>query len=195
MSIVAITVLGIVFVLQLLAKKSHSDFYQSGIFGVIVLCIGVVSVMSYAGYQSWQQYQTWSTSDVGKFFLPPYESWDYYILYIRTRFFNAYALSLLIATIFLIVAKQYNKKYQERFFNQVEPYLLALGILMVGHPGWIFYGIALALVAWSASLFHFWRSGKEYRLPLLYVWLPTAIFIILIGEFLTTLQWWSMLKF
>jgi hypothetical protein len=145
--------------------------------------------------QSYQQFQVWSQNEVSKFLLPPHRSITYFIFYIGTRSFAPYLISLVVAFLFLFSAKILNKKYQEQFFYPEEPYFGALAIFLTGHPGWIFYAIFIIFIY---LLIHILLSLAAYRLSLrlslYYLWLPVAIFVIIIQDWLAKLPLWSLLK-
>lgn len=190
---VSLAILAIIFAIQLIIPKAPA---RRGLFGVLVFTIATLVIFSFAIYQSWQQYLLWKSNDLGKLFLPPYQSWDYFVFYARSRFFNPYLLSLTIGLVSLIAARYFNKKYQERFFEPIEPYLLATSIFLVGHPLWLFYLITLSVITVIFSLVNGqWSMVNGRRLSLYYLWLPAAIFTIIIGKWLSALPWFQMLRF
>lgn len=162
----------------------------------MIFIAAIISIFGNAGYQSWQQYQLWKSDDLGKLFLPPYQDFNYFVFYARTRFFNPYLLSLFFGIGFLWAAKKLNKKYQERFFEPIEPYLLGTAIFLSGHPLWLFYLIILLIISLILSLVSGrWSMVNGHRLSLYYFWLPVAIFTIIISRWLAVLPWWQTLKF
>lgn len=184
-------VLAILFALQLVTPKSLR--YNIG--GISVFTASLLIILGLAVYQSWRQYQAWVSDDLGKLFLPPYQNWDYFVFYARTRFFNPYLLSLFLSLGFLLAAKKLNQKYEERFFEPIEPYLLATAVFLVGHPSWLFYLIIILSINILLSTFYFLISKKkDHRLSFYYLWLPAAIFTIIISKWLSTLPWWQTLK-
>ena len=195
MSWIALTTLTIVLVMQLIVAKAR---LQKA--GLLVLAASVILVFGWAGYQAFQQYYLWKNNEISQFLLPPYQSLDYFVFYARTRFFNAYLLSLLIGLGFLWGAKKINQKYEERFFEPIEPYLLATSIFIVGHPLWLFYMIILlTLYLFINSLFtihnSLFKKGETPRISLYYFWLPAAISTILISKWIEALPWWQIFKF
>ena len=193
MEIIALVLLSLAWLIQFVIPKA-SDGHRR-LFGVLVLTSAILAIFSFAFYQSWQQYLLWKGNEVSKFFLPPYQNWDYFIFYARSRFFNPYLLSLFIGLGFLWAAKKMNQKYDERFFEPIEPYLFATAIFLTGHPLWLFYLIILlasVLLIQSLNATRYPLNAK--RLSLYYLWLPTAIFTILISKWLTVLSWWASLK-
>ena len=190
-------ILGIVFGIQLLMPKTRIN--KSGFFGILSFAIAIIFIFGFAGYQSWQQYFLWKNSELGKFFLPPYQKLDYFVFYSRTHFFNSYFLSLLISLLFLSSAKYYNQKHGEKFFEPIELYLLAISIFLAGHPAWLFYLIILLtvflIINFLLSTFYFLLNKEMPRISLYYLWLPVAISTILINGWLSRLPWWQTLKF
>jgi len=146
-------------------------------------------------YQSFKQYQFWSQNEISKHLLPPYQSINYFIFYVATRFFVPYLISLVVAILFFFAAQFLNKKYEERFFYPEEYYLGALAIFLMGHPGWLFYLIFLIFIYLLIHLYSLLITHYSLqRVPLYYLWIPTAIFVILISKWLEHLSLWSLLK-
>ena len=199
MNIIAVVFLIAIFLIQVIAAKTHSDLRQNGFFGRAFFLTAAVSLFGYAAYLSWQQYFIWINNDLTKLFLPPYASLDYFIFYVRTRFFNAYLLSLVAGLGGALAAYFLNKRFQERFFEKIEPYLLGTALFLVGHPGWIFYLIILLtlflIINFLLSTFHFLLNKEMPRISLYYLWLPAAIFTILISRWIEALSWWQVFKF
>ena len=172
-----------------------------------IFLIVIVLIFILLFYQSWQQYQFWSQNEVSQYLLPPHQSINYFIFYVLARFFAPYLISLAVAVLFLFSAKALNKKYDERFFEPEEPYFGALAIFLSAHPGWIFYSALLIIIYLITHIVALARNyadsnvdrrGKEtlsYRLSMYYLWLPAAIFVIIIQRWLETLPLWNLLKF
>jgi len=171
-----------------------------------IFLIVIVLIFILLFYQSWQQYQFWSQNEVSQYLLPPHQSINYFIFYVLARFFAPYLISLAVAVLFLFSAKALNKKYDERFFEPEEPYFGALAIFLSAHPGWIFYSALLIIIYLITHIVALARNyadsnvdrrGKEtlsYRLSMYYLWIPAAIFVIIISKWLESLPLWSLLK-
>ena len=87
------------------------------------------------------------------------------------------------------------QKYEERFFEPEELWFGALAIFLVGHPGWLFYFTSLILIYFLIHIFSFLISHfSSFRISLYYLWLPLAIFVILINKWLVELEVWKLLK-
>ena len=174
--------------------------YQYIFYGSVVL----IFILLF--YQSYQQYQSWSQNEVSQYLLPPHQSINYFIFYVLARFFAPYLISLAVAVLFLFSAKALNKKYDERFFEPEEPYFGALAIFLSAHPGWIFYSALLIIIYLITHIVALARNyadsnadrrGKEtlsYRISMYYLWIPAAIFVIIIQRWLELLPLWSLLK-
>lgn len=156
----------------------------------------IILVFIFSFFQSYQQYQFWLKNDVSKYLLPPYQNISYFIFYALARFFAPYLISLVVSLIFLFSANILNKKCQERFFYPEEAYFGALSFFLISHPGWLFYLIFIIFIyllihAYSLLITH----GSSLRLSLYHLWIPTAIFVIIIERWLQALPMWQMLKF
>ena len=160
-----------------------------------IFIFSIFSIFFLLLYQSYQQYQSWSQNEVSQYLLPPHQSINYFIFYVLARFFAPYLISLAVAILFLFSAKALNKKYQERFFKPEEPYFGALAIFLVSHPGWLFY---VVFIISAYLLIHFYSLLITHyslqRISLYYLWIPTAIFVIIIQRWLELLPLWSLLK-
>jgi len=184
---VSILILGLIGVTSLfkqgrsLLAKYHWRFFIAS----------ALSLFSYATYQGAGLYQATYEHPIGKFFDIEYVL----ISRIGVRIFAPYLISLIVAMFFMWIATKYNKKYNERFFEKEEIQIGGLSILLVGHPGWIFYLPAVIFVYLLLHIYHQIRHKSESRLPVYHLWVPTAIFVILISEYwLFGNEVWSLLK-
>ena len=192
MDSIIIVSLIIIFLIQLAVPKARLN--NIGLFGFSALILLFVLIFGIAVYESVNQYRIWADNDFGKFLLPPYQDFSYFVFYSRINFFNPYLLSFIVGLFLLITAKYFNRRFGERVFEASEPFLLATGVFASGYPGWFFYIILLLFIGLFISLFHFWRFKESYRLSLYYFWLPAALFTILISRGLNMLLWWQTLK-
>jgi len=155
----------------------------------------IILIFIFLFFQSYQQYQLWLKNDISKHLLPPYQDINYFIFYSLTRFFGPYLISLATGILFLFSAKILNKKYQKRFFYPEEPYFGALAVFLAGWPGLLFYIIFLTLIYLFIHLYSLFIIHNSQRISLYYLWLPVAIFVILIQKWLELLPLWKLLKF
>ena len=162
--------------------------------------VAISLFFSFFVFQSFQQYWVWAGNELSKNLLPPYQSANYFIFYVFTRFFAPYLISLAAALVFLFLTKILNKKYGERFFEPEEFYLGASAIFLSGHPGWLFYVVFLLAIYVLIQLFSTAKSSilnskfSPVRVSLYWLWIPTAIFVILIQRWLELLPIWQILK-
>lgn len=195
MTVLALTFIATLFLLQLALPKTWLNKA-----GFLIFTVSLALVFGFAGFNSWQQYQGWLSGSTTKFLLPPYQSFDYFIFYIRFHFFNPYIVSLLIGLLFFFGAEKLNRKYEGRFFEPIEPYLLLISLFLAGTPGWLAYLVVFFGVYFLANIsltaYHFLITKKSgVRIPLFYLWLPSAISTIIINRWLAVLPIWQVLKF
>ena len=163
----------------------------------LIFIFAVAGLFLYGVYLSFVQYEAMISSGLSKFLLPPYQGISYFLIYIAgARIFGPYVLSFLASLLFMWAAKRYNKKFDERFFEKEEIYLGALSIFLVNHPGWIIYFPTLITLYMFIQLYNrFVRRKVDERIPLYHLWVPTAIFVILINEYwLSNMAFWLLLK-
>lgn len=158
-------------------------FLRSARMVFIVLLIGKLLL---AGYYTYQQYFIWLAHPLARILLPPYQSWQYFFSYSLFNFYLIPALVGFVALVILLTAKFADKKFQGRFFEPAEPYLAGSGILLVGHPGWIYYLSVILLAALLSFAFRFLIfRASENRLSLYYFWLPIAALAIISSKVLS----------
>jgi hypothetical protein len=185
----------IIFLAQLVLEKTRFVSQRVGFFGFLLFLIAVVAVFGFAKYQSWQQYLLWKDNGLSKLFLPPYQDWDYFVFYVRTRFFNVYLFSLAAGLVMMEAARWLNRKYENRFFEGLEPYLIGIGTFLVGYPlCFLYVPFVLASGAVVSSLFSLTAMPSGWRLSLRYLWLPMALLTIIVGKWLMLLPWWQDLQ-
>ena len=170
----------------------EEKIFQWFFFGAIVL------IFSNSFYLSYLQYKIWKygpASEFTKLFLPPHQSINYFIGYALFHFFAAHLVSLVFTFLFLKAVKYYNKKFEEKFFYPEEYYLGALAIFLSGFPGIFIYIVSLFLASALGSLIlNKFSTLKGERVSFYYLWIPTAIFVIIISKWLTQLPIWQLFK-
>lgn len=185
-----------------------SLFILAGVFGTLifqrpflvkylslVVFAVLTAVFSWLVFLSIELYRFWQGDHLGRYLLPPYARYDYFLLYVFFRFFLPYLISLSISGLFVWIMNSANRKFGGRFFEKEELGMAFLAIFLAGHPGWIIYFIFLCL---SYLLWHLCsriKGAKNIRLPLYYLWIPVGILVILINNlFLSDSLIWQMLK-
>ena len=167
---------------------------------IFLFAIFVVFLLLF--YQSYLQYEAWFSNEFSKHLLGQRVEFDnlnisvnYFIFYAITRFFAPYLISLISALIFLILAGKFNKKHDEKFFEREELWLGALALFLTSWPGAFFYFIGLILVYLIIHIIlSLIYSFSPLRVSLYYLWMPTAIFVIIINKWLIELELWKLLK-
>lgn len=141
-------------------------------------------IFVYEIYQSIELFNLWLGHEFGKLFLPPYQDFTYFYFEALTRFFAPYIASFVFAILVLYVASWYNRKFDNKFFEKEEPYMAALSIFLTGHPGWILYlFVTFGAYLVFHTLIQLRPSMRGERLPLYHFWVPSAVFVILISEY------------
>ena len=140
------------------------------------------------------QYRTWNNNPVGKFLLPPYQSWAYFIKYSSIEFFAPYIVSGLIAVIVVGSVVWLNNRFDRRFFYSDEYLLIGINTLVVGHPGWLVYALVSLVfyMAWNivATIF----NKGAVRVSMYYMWLPLGCSSLLLSQWLIrTVSWLKVL--
>ncbi len=183
---VSLAILMFTLVLQLVRRdllKKHASrifLYSAGI---------VFAYLIYVGYLQFIAFQSGPLD----FTLGTKSGLSWFFGYVQLHFLNDYVISFLAAILFTLIGGFFNRKYHERFFEREELYLLALGILLVGYPGFFFY-IPLVLIASIVISAFLVRRGE--RLPLYHFWIPTAIAVLFVTHFWANSQpWWVTFRF
>lgn len=124
------------------------------------------------------QYTIWSGGEFLYLLVPPYRDIGYFFWATKARLWGPPLVALCFAYLAGFAAKFMNEKSGERFFEPDEPRLFAYGTFFAGYPGVFFYVPLMLLAGFSGSLLYAFL-GKG-RLPLYYLWLPMAIFAIIL---------------
>lgn len=184
--------------LALLALLALVLFSRKTLQGVMkpIFMIACAAVLMQGIFYSYLQYKVWSTSNLGRFFLPPYQprglfgGYDYFLGYVTFRYLSAPLLALVVGGAFFFASRWLNRKGGERFFEDEEPWLFASGILLSGYPGFFFY---VPLILLGAIVLAIIFTVKHWgRAPLYHLWIPCAILAILIVHFLVPISWLAL---
>jgi hypothetical protein len=163
-----------------------------------ILVLAILAIFGTLGYWTLMQYKVWNIEGAaGRYFLPPHQSWNFFINYVLARFWAPYLVSLAAAILFFISAKLLNKKRGGQLFYDEEFYLSAAGFFVAGHPLWLVYLIVTITIHFLFSNFYFLFSkrDKDARLSFQYLWVPIGILVILLREPLLNLPFISVLRF
>lgn len=140
--------------------------------------VSVLAILNIQTYWSVIQYRTWESNPLSQYFLPPHQDISYFLGYVGARFFGPWILAFVASLFFSWVARFFNKKFNERFFEKEEIELIALGTFLTGWPGFLFYLGVILIFGTLISIFY--QILAKGRLPLYYFWMPFAISAIII---------------
>ena len=147
--------------------------------GALLVVLGIMSFRLYA------QYAGWAAGPPGIYLLPPYEGWWYFYTYAGKRIAAPWLIAIFAAILLPRIAERLNLKYDERFFEPEEMKFFALGILLAGYPGFLFYIVFILIFELLFSAYYRFFSSQK-RAPLYFAWFPLAIFAILVKNWLFT---------
>jgi hypothetical protein len=161
----------------------------------LIFIVSIAVVLFLIAYKIFILYQLWLKNDFYRHLLPP-ESL-YFYSFSWHNFIKPFFISLLIAFVFILISKFFNRKYNERFFDNEEYYVGALALFLTSYPGCFFYIFFLLIFYLIAHLvfFFFLRQKQAIRLSLYYFWIPVAIFVIIIKDWLSQTEIWRSLIF
>ncbi len=156
----------------------------------------IALLVAYLSYISFSQYNLWTSgSNLGRYLLPPYNTFSYFIFYILSRIWAKYLISFLFGILFFFLLQRYNKRKESSIFYEEEYYLSAISLFLVGWPGIVFYLILLILIFSMSSIIATIIKGKSFRLSTYYFWIPISIFVIILSSiFLNNTSIWLLLK-
>lgn len=150
---------------------------------LLSVILGVYGHLVYAQYLEWN-----NPNSITKYFVPPYRPISYVFQFYFTRFLLYYLVSFLVAAALFFFAKLGNKKYGERFLEGEESWMAAMAVFILGHNdfryGWIWYLVLITLAAVAGSFYYRIRGRKNERVSLYWMWLPTALSVIILRGFL-----------
>ncbi|MEW6617213.1 MAG: hypothetical protein AB1333_02215 [Patescibacteria group bacterium] len=178
----------ILFIFQIF-NKTFSDVFRL-LASKWIFVFSVLGIIFWYLYLTGLQYFIWvEAGPPSSFFLPPHTSILYLFQYHLVRFLMYYCISFVIAVLFLIYGKRYNKKFGSKFFEDEELYIGGIAIFLLGNPLWtylwIFYLLVILLVGLLGTFYiNKILKRREDRFPFYYLWMPLAIVAIIIAQFL-----------
>ncbi len=147
------------------------------------------------GIESVVQYRAWSLAAPQKFLLPPHQSIVYFLTYVGWRLFAPYVLSLFVALVLVVMARVYNRRHDGAFFYDDEFSALVLGVFLSGTPGWILYACSMIIAAAVIIAFRSLILRRSDKFSLRELWLPVALFDILIYTWALQLPFLRLMQF
>jgi len=125
----------------------------------ILIKIFISFLIIFAIFLSVLNYFAWKQNDVSKNLLPPFASITYILHYSWQHYLFEPIVTILFALIIFKIIALLNKKFNNTFFYNEEPYLAALGILATGWPNCLIF---LCLVLFLGVLIHFLFRFKDF---------------------------------
>jgi asparagine N-glycosylation enzyme membrane subunit Stt3 len=128
------------------------------------------------------QYLVWKAAPFTRFFLPPYQSWKYFMGYTFIHIWISHLLVFVVAFLFFALLKIL-KKYKDEVISASDLSLALLASLILGWPKIIIYiplFLALALLDSVFNLIVYKRQRIALTLPLLLA----ALIVFFFGNYL-----------
>lgn len=148
----------------------------------------------YAFYLSRAQFLTWHADAEGAArLLPPYHGMGYFMRYAFVHFWLPYVISFAFAMLFFASARLLNARRRGMIFEKEEPYFIAIGLFISGHPAWIFYLLMVFAVYLVVSLALAAAYGPRARVSFYYFWLPCAFVTMFLATYLNQYAWYANL--
>lgn len=178
-----------------LRLRSFLIRYLAHIFSFSAVIIG-----GYLLYQSYLQYRAFEGGIFHEFFkVYRAQGFSWFISYVQLHIWNAYLVSFFAGVIFAVLLYVLNRFFRGRFFEDEEPLLAGLCVFLVGYPALLVYlmgVLTLYLLIHFLSLRVSRFALHASRISLYPLWLPLAIFVILLTHFwLRSLPWWREFVF
>ncbi|MEK7479016.1 MAG: hypothetical protein AAB634_00555 [Patescibacteria group bacterium] len=147
------------------------------LFSIVVIC-SLYLLLVYLQYATWKE-----AGPPSSFLIPPYRSALYVFSYHFMRFGLWYVISLALALAFFAFGTFLNKKFGEKFFRPEEMNLAALAIFCLGNPewkyAWLYYFFALGIISVIGALALRYAFRSPRRFSFYWLWIPTAIGVII----------------
>jgi hypothetical protein len=184
---IAITA-GLIFGLR---KKQTKRFIKPAVIFVLVFIVLKIVLLFFG------QYYIWSTGDASQGLLPPHTPISYFIGYCLYHYAWPVLAAILVGLVFIVLAKILNKSFDQRFFEEDEPWHIIYGLVIVGHPFWIFYIFAVMACAVFIYLFNliFKRMKFGQVFSLYSLWIPAAFIVMLFSDWIMKIPFIQSLQF
>jgi len=117
----------------------------------IIISLFAIFLILWALILSFLNYSVWKQDPIAYKLLPPFTSIAYFLHYSWQHYFATSIVTIIFAIIVFWGIKSLNKKFNNTFFYDEEPYLVALGILVTSWPNCLIY---LSLVLFLGVISH-----------------------------------------
>ena len=161
---------------------------HQALFSFLFWAISIGLILFFYAYVAYSQYVVWKNSDSPfRFLVPPHGSVFYVLGYYFFRYLLYYCVSFIVS-IFLFFGMRFaNKRFGGRFFEDEEILIAPILVFFLGYPSfryaWLFFlGILLSLYFVLHLFFLFYKRVNGTRIPLYFLWAPSAV-LALLGMF------------
>ena len=171
-TIISILLVGVIFYLQTKNKSLDKRHLQK------IVLTSFAGILALIGLEAHLLYSNWSEGSITQFLLPPHEPISYFLgRFLRFSFWPWIAAAFGGAVIAWLSHKL-NAKFDERFFEEEEIPLFALGAFLSGYPGILLYAVTILLLELFLTIIY--SIAGWGRAPMYYLWLPSALFVIIV---------------
>lgn len=175
-SLIPAAFLSVVYAVQVWNKPLLRQWIRPLSIGVPILTFMLLLVLASARFEVWRLGE--STNE----FVSPFVGAGYFISYAGFRLFAQYIVSLLGAFMVCSGLMLANKKTGGRIFEREEPYVAGIAMFLAGWPGMFVYGACIFLFGFFGSAYA--KIVKKEYFSLYSIWLPAAILVILLREWI-----------
>ncbi len=167
----------------------------------LAILINVISNILRSVYSTILNYYLWTTNPATQHLL----KFDYVLKFSFNTYWLVTLVTWIFAFLFFKILIFANKKFDNRFFYDEEPYLIALGIILNPWPMLIFFIIACLICLLVLQIINFIRKNLIFkqqkitleRMAFINIWIPamfvaTAIYFVLFTNVFPWLKIWLL---
>lgn len=193
----SLAVLSALFLVQIFKRKFSFKFAR------FLFFFSVSFLFLQKIYFSFSLYEVWKSNPLTERFLPPFAGWRYFLFFSFSRFFVSFLVVLIFSVLIFLLIEKINTRFNRRFFYREESFLAATSVLLSGFPGFIFFFLLvlifhLFISFLSLVFFKFFKSSaisESPRVSFLFLWVPSAFFVIITSNWLSQFDFWKALQF
>lgn len=171
----------------------------------LAIFINIISTLLRSIYATILNYYSWHTNPAAQHLL----KFDYVLKFSFNTYWSVTLLTLIIAFLFFKILILINRKFNNQFFYDEEPYLVALGIILNPWPMLIFFVVACVSCLLILQIWTFIKDNLNFkkqkitlnRLAFVNIWIPSMLvslfiyFVIFTNQFLWLQNWLLKLPF
>ena len=156
--------------------------------------ISVASTFALSFVFTFIQYQVWMADPKMKFVFNTAAGYYKFFFNAFMKFFAPHLLSLAFALVLFIAMKIANKRSGEKFFEKEEIWFAFIASFLSGFPGFLIFFPVLIFIYLVSQIVIVIIKKRSERIPLYYLWLPAAAFVIIISELiLSHMPFWKLI--